>query len=160
MAIKLNENSYVTLDQANAYFADRTNAQAFLSLDNNAKEDLLITATRYLDDTNEYVGVAVSTSQPLAWPRTGTYYEPRYSNTVALPTSEVPDRLKRATYEMALHLAENPDNLTSRTTLDKIKVGSIELSGLQSMSKVPSQVRSVVKPLLGYGSTNLPWRAW
>lgn len=159
MAIQYKTNSYVTLDEANAYFADRSNASGWLALNNNQKEDYLITATNYLDDVVEFTGIARSTSQPLAWPRAGSYFEPKYGATMELPTTDVPSRVKKATHEMALHLIENPGILSSKTTLDHLQVGTINLSDVRKPSRLPHTVRKALGPLQGSTGT-APWRAW
>jgi len=161
MAIQYKTNSYVTLDEANAYFANRSDSANWLSLNNNRKEDLLVTATNYLDDSVEFVGVAVSTSQPLAWPRLGSYFDPKYGSTVLLPETEVPDRVKRATNEMALHLIDNPGVLSSSAIVDEIKVGAISLKDIRNPSKAPHTVRLALGPLRrGFGGTSAMWRSW
>jgi len=161
MAIQYKTNSYVTLDEANAYFANRTEAENWLALNNNQKEDLLVTATTHLEDSVEFVGVAVSTSQPLAWPRLGSYFDPKYGSTVALPETEVPYRVKKATYEMALHLIDNPGVLRSSAVVDEITVGPISLKEIRNPSKVSHTVRLALGPLRGSGSSSTtPWRAW
>jgi hypothetical protein len=160
MAIQYKTNSYVTLDEANAYFANRSDSNSWLALNNNQKEDHLVTATNYLEDSVEFVGVAVSTSQPLAWPRVGSYFEPKYGSTVALPETEVPDRVKRATFEMALHLIDNPGVLSTSTVVEDITVGSISLREIRNPSKLPHMVRKTLGSLRGGSSGSSPWRAW
>lgn len=159
MALTINVNSYVTLDEANAYFATRADSDKWFALDNNAKEDAIVTATNYLDDTSEYVGVAVSTSQALAWPRSGTYYEPKFGQQIDLDETVAPDRVKRAVYEMALHLVENPCVLSTTATMDGVQVGSMMLTDYKEPSRKPHMVRKVIAPLLQSSGNGL-WRAW
>jgi hypothetical protein len=159
MAIKLNVNSYVTLDEANAYFIDRSDSDKWHLLNNNDKEEYITTATRYLDDAVTYVGVAVSTSQPLAWPREGSYFDDKFNDTVSFKDPDRPDRLQKATFEMAMHLIENPGVLNSTTTVDNISVSSIKLSGIQNPSRLPHIVRKALGNLAEFGG-NTPWRAW
>jgi hypothetical protein len=159
MAIQYKTNSYVTLDEANAYFANRSDSSGWLNLNNNQKEDYLVTATNYLEDTVEYTGIAVSTSQPLAFPRAGSYFEPKYGVTVNFPESDVPSRVKKSAYEMALHLIENPGVLSSKATVDSFQVGTINLSDVRKPSRLPHTVRKALDPVLGSMGTT-PWRAW
>jgi hypothetical protein len=159
MAIQLNVNSYVTLDEANAYFIDRSDSDKWHFLNNNDKEEYLTTATRYLDDAVTYAGVAVSTSQPLAWPRSGSFFDARYGSEVSFADPERPDRLQKATFEMAMHLIENPGVLNSVTTVDDVSVGSIKLKSIRTAARLPHLVRKALGDLAYFGST-APWRAW
>jgi len=160
MALTLYVNSYVTLDEANAYFAYRSNSDGWRLLNNNQKEELLATSTQYLDDVVNYVGVAVSTSQALAWPRIGSYVEPKYNSMVEIVEGILPDRVKRATYEMALHLIEHPDVLSTHESVGSIGVSSISLSDIQKPSRLPHMVRKIIAPLSTGLDEPLPWRAW
>jgi hypothetical protein len=159
MAIKLNVNSYVTLDEANAYFIDRSDSEKWHTLNNNDKEEYLTTATNYLDDAVTYVGVAVSTSQPLAWPREGSYFDERYNGTVSFEDPDRPDRLQKATFEMAMHLIENPGVLNSTTQVDSVAVGSIKLNSIRNPARLPHLVRKALGSLAEFGNAT-PWRAW
>jgi len=159
MALKYLENSYVTLNEANEYFADRYGAEVWVSLDNNAKDDLLVTATRTLDQ-EVWTGVAVSTSQSLSWPRSGTYYEPKQGYVIELPEDSIPQRIKEATFELALHYINSPEALTSSSTVDSLKVGSIELTKIRSSAKAPGKARDSYKLLLANSGSAAVWRAW
>lgn len=152
------ENSYVTLDEANAYFADSSNAAEWQALSNDGKEDALVSSTRVLDKES-WVGVAVSTSQSLAFPRSGSYYDPKYGQVVYFDEEDTPSRVKEATFEMALHLLKNPDSLNSASTVKELKVGSIELKGLSTLQTVPSTASKLIRPVLN-NTSNIPWRAW
>jgi hypothetical protein len=159
MAIKLNVNSYVTLDEANAYFIDRSNSDKWHVLNNNDKEEYLTTATGYLDDVVTYVGVAVSTSQSLAWPREGSYFDDRYNNSVSFEDPDRPHRLQKATFEMAMHLIENPCVLDTTAKAESIGVSSIKLTNIQYPARLPHLVRRALGPIAESGSLT-PWRAW
>ena len=159
MALKYLENSYVTLDSANKYFADRVGASTWVALSNDEKEDLLVTATRTLDQ-EIWTGVAVSTSQLLAWPRSGSYYEPKQGYQVSLDETSAPLRVQEATFELALHYMGNPDSLKTSSSVDSLKVGSIELTGIRASSKTPSTSKTLYKPLLVSGGSHEVWRAW
>jgi hypothetical protein len=159
MAIKLNVNSYVTLDEANAYFIDRSHSDKWHVLNNNDKEEYLTTATSYLDDVITYVGVAVSTSQPLAWPREGSYFDDRYMDMVSFKDPERPARLQKATFEMAMHLIENPCVLETTHKVESVAVASIKLTKIEYPARLPHLVRRALGPLADFGGL-APWRAW
>ena len=159
MALQYLENSYVTLNEANTYLSDRYGSDAWALLSNDGKEDLLVSATRSLDQ-EIWTGVAVSTSQLLAWPRSGTYFEPKQGTIVDLPEDMPPLRIKEATYEMALHYIGNPDALATGSTVSSMKVGSIELTGIRAASSTSSAARTAYKPLLANSGSSNVWRAW
>jgi hypothetical protein len=101
-------NSYVTLAEANTYFADRLNSTANGDWTNDStgvartdavKSAALITATRRIDE-EMFQGLKASTTQALKWPRVnvqdedGLYFE----------SDSIPERVKQATYICALEL--------------------------------------------------------
>jgi len=61
-------NSYVTLTEANDYFADRLNTAEWDAVGSETKEKALITATRRIDE-EQFLGYKVSLTQALKWPR-------------------------------------------------------------------------------------------
>src|SRR5687768_15812728 len=102
------DNSYVTLADANTYFADRLNSTANGDWTNDSsgvarsdavKSAALVTATRRIDE-EQFLGVKTTTTQSLKWPRVGVYDE----DGIALSSSTIPTRVKEATYIAALEL--------------------------------------------------------
>jgi len=104
MAFLEGTNSFVSLADANAYFADRPNSTWTAATDEE-KEFALISGTDYLIQqyTGRWVGYITSTSQDLPWPRSGVYT----SDGVMISSSVVPDAIKNATSEMALRSLSN-----------------------------------------------------
>lgn len=156
MALAKNVNSYATVIEADAYFADRLDADAWTSADATAKAKALVTATGQLDQMS-WVGVAVSDSQKLAFPRVLQYYEPKLGVTVGI--SGTPDRVILALYELALHFLSNEGVLESNGGVSSLTVDTIRLDMITTTEKVPSTVRTLVKPLLRNGGANTWWRA-
>lgn len=72
MAITPETDTYATLAQADAYATLRSWAD-WLALTDAAKELALVEAARYLDQSYTWKGTIVSTSQLMAWPRSGAY---------------------------------------------------------------------------------------
>lgn len=96
-------NSYVTREEANAYFGDRLHATAWTELGNTEKDQALITATHTLDWYCRWKGIKASDTQALDHPRdevtnptTGEYY----------PTNALIPAVKVATFELALVFLE------------------------------------------------------
>src|ERR1051325_7143664 len=92
-------NSYVTLTEANDYFADRLNTTEWDAAVSETKEKALITATRRIDE-EQFFGYKVSTSQALKWPR----YNVLDEDGVYLPSDSIPERVKQAVFVTALEL--------------------------------------------------------
>jgi hypothetical protein len=150
MALVVGTNSYVTLAEAEAYFADRVNVAAWDEADSLVKEQSLITAAKQLNLTR-WVGSIADKAQTLAFPRIGSYFEPLFNEVVKMDGTTVPNRITTANMEQAYHLLNNDGVLDSSGSPDRIKVDVIELEGLQSgASAVPvmsSTVSGLIEPL-------------
>lgn len=157
MALVKNVNSYVTINEANTYFEDRLDVAAWTTASDAQKSQALITATKLLDELN-WTGVAVSASQSLAFPRSGTYYDPKIGMEVEL-TSSIPNRILLGTYELAYHLLNNDGVLDETGSVRDISVGGISLNSIIQTSKIPKTVKSLIKPLQTNSGANLWWRA-
>ena len=157
MALVKGTNSYGTIAEANAYFEDRLDVAAWAKADETIKSQALVTASALLNDYN-WVGTAISDSQLLAFPRVGSYFDPRLGLAVSL-TSAIPTRVTNASYELAYHLLNNDGVLDSTGTLKDITVGSISLNIRTDPETVPSIVRKLIKPLLVNAGSNMWWRA-
>jgi hypothetical protein len=129
MALVKGTNSYATIAEADAYFANRLENDAWLALTNPQKERALVTATRNLD-LLEWEGTIASESQPLAFPRVGTYFDARVGGYVTFG-SEPPALVIQALYEMAFAASVNIGNVSDGVTVDSISVGPISISGLK-----------------------------
>jgi hypothetical protein len=168
MALEVGVNSYVSLDEAEAYFADRINVGSWTEADDLTKEQALVTAAKQLNLTR-WIGVIADKSQTLAFPRIGSYYEPLYNDVVELDGTIVPVRISTANMEQAYHLINNDDVLDSSGSPNRIKVDVIEIEGLQSgAARIPvmsNTVSDLITPLMyesgmtGYGSGR-PAGAW
>jgi hypothetical protein len=117
-------NSYVTLSQANDYFAAGAHLRSaeWLALSNSVREACLLSATRWLD-VLRYFGQPVSTTQALRFPRV-------YEN---WPVDAIPRRVRDACCEQALHLASNPNGYSKRQELQAQGVVSYTIGELTEM---------------------------
>lgn len=106
-------NSYVSLDDAGAYFAARLNTSWAAKTDDE-RASALIQATQYLDARYTFRGAPVADGQALAWPR--------YNR--GLPGYDWPvKRLKDACCEVALRAAAGAlftDQEASIVTSEKV----------------------------------------
>lgn len=91
--------SYVTLTEANDYFADRLNVAEWDAADNETREKALITATRRIDEET-FRGRKASTTQALKWPRVNVQDE----DGLYFDSTSIPERVKQATFMAALEL--------------------------------------------------------
>ncbi|WP_396189864.1 DnaT-like ssDNA-binding protein [Flavobacterium sp.] len=157
MALQKGVNSYVTVDEANTYFADRLDVAAWTGASEEQKPQALVTATKMLDDL-DWTGYVVSESQPLAFPRSGDYFDPRTGTTVSL-SSSVPMRVQNATMELAYHLLNNDGLLDDTGTVESISIGGINITNIRQANKLPGVVERLVKPLLVNAGSNMWWRA-
>lgn len=146
MALTKGTNSYCTLAEANAYLVDRLYSDAWSLATDSLKEQALITATRVLDNLN-WIGTAISESQLLAFPRSGQYFDPRLGMTIALSDTNIPDRIIKATCELAYHLIQNEGILDDTGKLQSLKVDTISLDFIMPASKIPYSVKGQIKPL-------------
>ncbi len=138
-----NSNSYLTVDEANAYFETRLASSAWEESDEQAKA--LMMATRVLDmmaqPYKQYIagarpyyltrarwtGAPATTTQKLAWPRTGMFD----ANGNAIASTVIPQALKDATAELAMQLITADRTLDSEVAVQGItslKVGSISMT--------------------------------
>ena len=108
-------------DYADSYIAGHLYASAYTDATDPQKEAACIMATRTLDACFEWNGIPVSTSQALGWPR--VISETRQ---LAIPSDEVPRKVKAATLELAIALLQR--NRTSDTEIsapvERIGLGS------------------------------------
>jgi hypothetical protein len=165
MALEVNVNSYVTVDEAESYFETRLDVPAWYSADNEDKESSLVTATQLIDEL-AFKGSMTSLSQELAWPRSGViYYSPRAGQLIEVSSNEIPKVIKTATFEVALHLLTNQDLLNADDqTFERIKVGPIEIedsiSNHTKAPTIPSRVKNTLRPIMSeQGVSKMWWRA-
>jgi len=163
MALVKGQNSYVTVAEADAYFANRLGADAYTSASTPNKEKALISATGAIDG-EDFVGQAISQTQPLAFPRLGSYWDPKLGYQITFDDTDPPQRIIQAVFEMCLHLLNNVESLSETGTVESLKVGSITLTKIRSPNKINSSVSSLLSPLRlsssGIpGGGNMWWRA-
>ena len=158
MAVTKGTNSYATVEEADAYFADRLDVAAWTSAESVQKGQALMTATSMLDEMT-WAGCTISDSQTLAFPRTCEYFDPKLGRLIYLDGTVVPVRIINATYDLAYHLLNNDGLLDNTGLINDIQIGPIRLSGLRNAEKVPYEITRSIKPLLVNAGAALWWRA-
>lgn len=157
MALVKGINSYGTVAEADSYFADRLDVVAWTSSSDIQKPQALITATSLLD-VKIWTGTAVSELQPLAFPRVGSFYDPRLGINAELGAT-VPNRIILATFELAHHLLNNDGILDDIGDVIDLSIGPIKLSKVQKPGVIPLNVLNIIKPLLAGNNANNWFRA-
>lgn len=162
MALQKGYNSFVTIIEAENYFYDRLNQASWDSATDETVERALVTATGILDNL-DWGGTAVPTAlYPLSWPRDITYWDTKSGGYETLEddrddTTEfmgtIPEDIKKATYELALHLIKNMSTIEDQSSgsprLKDLKVGSISLtfdlgSGISNFNELPDHIRNII----------------
>jgi hypothetical protein len=156
MALEKGVNSYVTVAEAELYFENRLDSDAWISATLKQQQQALTTATELIDGMT-WLGQTLTVSQALAFPRTGTYFDPRSGTEVSLGT--VPTRIIVATFLLALHLVGNPGILSASGSVKDLKLDSINLVNIKAVEKIPSTITRLLKPILLNGGQNAWWRA-
>lgn len=158
MALVKGTNSYATVAEADTYFGDRLDSVAWTSADSTTKAQALVTSTSILNDM-PWAGTAISEDQALAFPRSVEYFDPRVGSYVLLDGTTTPDRVIKATYELAYHLLTNDNAQDEVGVVKNISVGPISLTDITNAPKVPLSVKRIVRPLLVNAGGSSWWRA-
>ena len=135
-------NSYVTVAEADAYFATSFGRTAWGGASAANKEIVLIESTRLLDLLVSWKGYVKSDTQALRWPRT---YVPNIDGRY-ISDSIVPKDVKNAVFELAYSLLSNGGFQASENELSKVKVGpvSIDFSDTVKSNGLPKMVRDMI----------------
>ena len=159
MALTKGVDSYVSVAEADAHFGTRLNSSLWTSASNGTKESALITATRLIDERFNWIGIAVSDSQLLGFPRIGSFFDPLIGYDIQFSDDETPRRVVTATFELALHLLTNPEVLEDSGTLGSLQISTISLDKIQNAQLIPASINRIVAPLLQLGGSTTWWRA-
>jgi len=123
MALTIGINTFTTLDEADAYFADRLYSEDWENADTEDRERALRMAARVMNRL-PWHGSLTSDSQVMAWPRQGIVDRERRA--VAVTTT--PQDIKDAQCELALaFIREDLTGDDSNRGVKRIKAGSVEM---------------------------------
>lgn len=139
-------NSYLTPTRA-AVLAEQLphGAEWFTNIDIN-KSQLLVYATRLIDQYGYYYGSKASTTQALAFPRAGLVYLPEGD---VIPNNVIPTFIEWATIEWAVSLIEASDLTPSGFGMKSLKTPSFTIdfaSGISQGPHTPRVVTDLLKP--------------
>lgn len=172
MALQVNLNSFVTEAYADLYLADRINTDIWFATTTINNEQALITASGMLDRLKWGGTATATTTYPMSFPRDITYWssingdhidltDDRDDDTVNPGT--IPDDIKKATCELALHLTRNSVRLEEsedgNNPVKDLTVGTIRLTfdGSQNQSQIidiPSVVWTLIDKFLSIDTNN------
>lgn len=155
---KTNSESYLSVAEADAYFAARGNPTAWSGAATSAKEQYLREATEYVDAVygRRWKGSLVKRDQALDWPRFGVDNDDGW----ILDSDKIPESLKRATAEAALRRAtdelipdiDEPGTIQS----ESVSVGpisqSITYQGGREQVKKFRKIDLLLAELIGRGA--------
>ena len=120
-----NANSFVTLDEANNYFATVPDSSTWDDKTVDQKKRALISATRWIDSFI-YFGDRCDQGQALKFP--GNNYQ---VDDVELSCTTIPNNIKYAQYELARALANDTDAITGTSgkegNIEQAKLGDLEV---------------------------------
>lgn len=161
MALEKDVNSFVSLAEAEAYFENRLDVDAWTSATEPQKSQALVTATSMLNDMS-WKGYISDENQKLAFPRVGLYFDKKYGKDVPLDSPTCLARVRAASCELAYHLLNNDGLLDDAGLVENLKIGSIQLTNIGAPSKTPTAVRAKIAPMLDRvgSSTSSSGRAW
>lgn len=160
---------YGTLAEAESYFTERVNT-VWLAATDPQRSAALLVASEWIDGKygEQFSGwKTLRRAQDREWPRTGAYDDMGD----AFAIDEIPEVVKRATYEVALREIASPGSLITDVTLGKNIVqatvqgavsvtysGASDVNDLQLMIPV---VAMILRPVLtavqaGFGNLSAP----
>ena len=123
-----NSNSYVTLAEADAYFAGTAHNSEWGTHHDGYKEAALIQATQWLDLLG-WAGKCCASTQRLQWPRKDVTCMCRDA-----VCTEIPLQVKQATYELAFKFVHNPDAICGGVKGPTTKDGAVKKQQLGDLS--------------------------
>ena len=168
MALQKGTNCFVSILESDEYFENRLNSENWFAND-GAVEQALVTATGILDDM-DWGGTATPTaSYPLSWPRDITYYDNKSGYFLDVEDDRsttfegtIPGDIKKATFELALHLLNNmktqESNASGENKVKDLTVGAVRLifdlnSGVKNFKELPDSIVSLCNKYLNEIST-------
>ena len=149
-------NSYVTLEEADAYFTDRMHASTWEALSDPVKSNLLISSSQMLDWYIKWKGSKSTSTQFMGWPRTNA----TRPDGTEIEDDVLPPEVKTAVYEQSIANIEadrmEDDPLAG---IGQLKAGSLmikagaEKPNQTNTKPVPPQVFKIVSDLYNSGGT-------
>lgn len=150
MTITVGSNSYITEDDADAYFAARLYSDAWDSATTDTREKAILMACRVLESQVAWMGQPLAADQALAWPRKLPIYQ--------ADVTYIPETIGEAQAELALYLLGTNPTATPKTagykslTVDTLKM---EIDKTDRLPVIPAHVADMLGPI-GFPKANRP----
>lgn len=148
---KVDAVSYATVAETDAYFAVRGSPTAWTSASTTSKENALIAATDFLDRRwgRSYAGTRWTSTQRLAWPRSGVEIDG-----FTMEVAPLPRQIREAVAEAALRFLQDgaliPDLATPGLVVEEeVAVGELSTRTKWSGGKGQSKGYPVIAATLG-----------
>ncbi|THA07294.1 DnaT-like ssDNA-binding protein [Rodentibacter pneumotropicus] len=133
MTLKIPNDSYVSLEDADHYHVNRIAFEAWDELDEQTKKRRLVSASDFLDHYYTFAGEKADPLQPRCFPRKGQ--------------DEIPQSVKYAVCELAL---QEDLNQNQAQKMSSVKVGPISVSYNESMEQKANRFEYVKSLLKGF----------
>ena len=148
-----NANTYATKAEASAvggYFESRLFTTTWTGATVADRNAALVWATTILDDWVDWTGSRVDDDQSLRWPR----YSVEDKDGWTVDSDSIPEFLKNATSELAMHLlGGDPTDAPDTLGFTRLKVSSLELevdkTDRDSETTIPDHVKAMIEPYYG-----------
>jgi len=148
VTIMVDENSYISLEDAEDYFEMRLNNSDWNETTDVDKKKALITATKRIDYLN-FIGRKSSSNQPLEFPRVYSH-SPNYffPEDQSIVSGTKPQQLLDATCEEALALIKQNNKLEEKLQdgIEKESIGDTSRTYNSDVVKFKQQGRGLVSP--------------
>ena len=152
--VEVGENAYISITDADAYFATKYGAEAWADLPDEVKDKLLITATQEIDGLflkgRKYVY-----NQALNFPRyicIDTELQQSYISSTGINDGTIPDVVAKATCEEALALLQNTEGAKRRELqrqgVTSFTIGKLSESfgGNKAISLLSDKAKQLLRP--------------
>lgn len=150
MTLTVGTDTYISLGDADTYFANRLYSTIWTGADSADREKALRMAAKALD-RESYLGKITSYTQTMAWPRSGV----QDSAGREIERTAVPAAVVDAQCELALtYLADDPtqDDGTRGVRRMVADTVTMEYDGRAPVRRLPDFVFALIRPFLGSGS--------
>ena len=147
MTITVGTNSYISEDDADAYFAARLYADKWTA--STTQDVALLHAASLLDSHIAWAGRPAADDQAMAWPRL---------DVPGVAADAIPAAVSKAQCELALYLLGTDPTVTPKTagykslTVDTLK---LEVNAADRPAVIPPHVAAMLAPL-GYPKADRP----
>ena len=149
MTITVGTNSYISEDDADAYFAARLYSDAWDGATTDTREKAILMACSVLEHQMEWQGLPAVHDQVMAWPRV---------HVPGVDPDAIPNAIKNAQAELALYLLGTNPTATPKTagykslTVDTLKM---EIDKADRLPVIPAHVADMLAPI-GFPKANRP----